>query len=132
MRGIRLDDHLGHLIPPGRLARATIESGLISAMEQHRFLAGHGIPSTPTSYVVTMHPADRAWLSPDTEDEVTRALTRHAERARLLIVGEIAVRFEADATIAQGKPAFWAGFAEHDLLVLAGPKAALDVFTARA
>lgn len=125
---LRLDDPLGHLVPPGSLHPAQIERELAEAMEQRRFLAGHGVASVPTRYVVSMHPSDRAWLSPFTEDRAARALARHADRAGHLIVGEISVEFESDPDARPGKPSYWVGFSEGDLLVLASPRAAATVF----
>lgn len=98
-------------------------------MDQHRFVAGLGVPSVPTRYVVRLNPADRAWLEPDTEDRLARALARHAEASGLLIIGDLEVEFEADPAAAAGRPSFWAGFVEDDLLVLADPSAAIQVFT---
>ena len=126
-RVIRLDDPLGHLVPPGLLRADAIEAGLITAMEQNRFASGLGIPSVPTRYVVRMNPSDRAWLEPDTEDVLARAIARYAERAGYLIIGELAVEFAVEPDAALGRPSFWAGFAEDDLLVLAAPSAALQI-----
>jgi hypothetical protein len=104
---------------------------LIEAMDEHRWSAGHGVPSAPTRFVVRMNPADRAWLDPGTEDRLARALERHAESTGLLLVGPISVDLECDLATALGRPRYCAGFAEHDLLVLAHPAAALDVFARR-
>lgn len=121
-------DALGHLVPPGALTFDALITGVIDSMEQRRYSSGHGIPSVPTRYVVTMNPADRAWFDPSTEDRVASALHRAAERAGFLVIGGIEVAFETDAATAPGRPLFWAGFAEDDLLVLAGPSAVVDVF----
>lgn len=129
-RVIRLDDPLGHLIPPGALAYPALERGLIESMERRKYLAGHGVPSVPTRYVVRMSPADRAWLDPTTEDLLARALTRYAERADYLIVGSIEVELEVEPSAMSGRPTFWVGFVDEDLLVL-GARAALDVFSRR-
>lgn len=131
MRTIRLDDPLGHLVPPGTLGLSDIESGLIAAMDQHCYTAGIGLPSVPTRYVVRMNPADRAWLDPTTEDVLARALTRHAEAAGVLLLGDLEIEFRADPQAQLGRPSFWAGYTEGDLLVLADPNAALRVFAGR-
>jgi hypothetical protein len=132
MRVMQPDDHLGHLVPPGRLTFGDLRDRLFETMYARRFLAGHGIPSVPTRYVVAMNTADRAWLDPTTEDRLSRALTEHAESAGWLLVGPLEVEIECDMTVEQGRPRTWAGFRDDDLLVLAGPKAALDVFASRA
>ena len=98
-------------------------------MERKRFTAGLGVPSVPTRYVVAMNPSDRAWLGPGTEDRLARALERRAEEAGSLMLGSIEVEFDCDADLAPGRPRVWCGFAGEDLMVLAGPEAALDVFT---
>lgn len=128
MRPMQLDDPLGHLVPPGLLTSEAIERLLIRAMDQRRFSGGHGVPSVPTRYVMTMHPADRAWLDPRTEDRMARVLARRAEQTGQLIIGRIQVEFRAEDGLALGKPRTWVGFAEDDLLVLASPAAVLDVF----
>lgn len=128
-RVIDLQDHLGFLVPPSMLTEGAVASSLFSMMDQKRFRAGLGIPSIPTRYVVTMNPADRAWLNPFAEDRIAAALTRHAESCGLLIVGDVVVEFECDDAVAQGMPRYWAGFAEDDLLVLADPTAAAEVFS---
>jgi len=125
----RQDDTLGYLIPPGQLRPSGIEQLLATAMERKRFTAGLGVPSVPTRYVVAMNPSDRAWLGPGIEDQLARALERHAEETGLLIIGPLEVEFDCDADLAPGRPRVWCGFAGEDLLVLAGPEAALDVFT---
>jgi len=127
---MRSDDHLGHLVPPGEMTTADLERALVEAMDRSRFAAGLGIPSIPTRYVVRLHPADRAWLDPSTEDALARALGRHAEAAGHLIVGDLEVEIEAHFGTALRRPSVWAGFAETDLLVLASPRAAADVFAA--
>lgn len=131
MRSMRLDDPLGHLVPPGSLRPSDLLADLVEVMERHRFLAGIGVPSVPTRYAVRMNPADRAWLDPTTEDELARALTAHAERMGALVVGAIEVELRSDPGAALGRPSYWAGFAEDDLLVLADPSAATDVFAGR-
>lgn len=132
MRSLKREDHLGHLIARGTLSRDDLTRGLIETMTQRRYLAGHGIPSVPTRYVVSMHTGDRAWFAPDTEDLLVRTLTAHAERAGYLLIGGLEVELECDDALEQGAPTYWAGFRDTDLLVLAGPKAALDVFASRA
>ena len=131
MRVMKRDDHLGHLVPRGLLTLSGLGRDLVETMTRRRYLAGHGIPSVPTRYVVSMHTGDRAWFAPDAEDVLARMLTAHAEAAGYLLVGELAVEFECDDSVEQGAPGYWAGFCDDDLLVLAGPKAALDVFAAR-
>lgn len=125
-------EHLGHLIPPGSLSPGVIERELIAAMDARRFMAGLGVPSVPTRYVVSMNPADRAWLDPTTEDALERSLAAHAERAGYLILGRIELTFRGDKRIPMGKPSVWIGFAEGDLLVLSNADAAADVFSASA
>lgn len=125
-----MGDHLGHLVPPGRLRRPHLEQGLLAALEHGRFTAGIGVPSAPTRYVVSMHPADRAWLDPELQDILARVLERHAERVGLLVVGGVQVEFETRPELEQGRPQFWAGFVEDDLLVLADANAAAEVFAA--
>lgn len=128
MGGNRRTDALGHLIPPGRLRPSSIEQLAAEAMSARRFSAGIGVPSVPTRYVIAMHPADRAWLSPWTEDEIARTLEHRAEEAGMLLLGPVEVEFRIDATLPIGEPRVWCGFAGEDLLVLAGPEAALQVF----
>lgn len=125
---MRLDDPLGHLIPPGSLTPEQIERALIEAMDSRRFAAGLGVPSVPTRYVVTMNPSDRAHLDPTTEDDMAAALARHADGTGSLILGEIVVEFRADPDMALGRPRVWVGFADVDLLVLHSPDAAAQVF----
>jgi hypothetical protein len=127
---MRFHDHLGHLVPPSEVTEADLEHALVEAMDRSRFAAGLGIPSVPTRYVVRLHPADRAWLEPSTEDILARALARHAEDAGYLIVGDLEIELEAHFGTALRRPTVWAGFAETDLLVLASPRAAADVFAA--
>ncbi|MDX1448422.1 MAG: FhaA domain-containing protein, partial [Acidimicrobiia bacterium] len=93
---MRLDDPLGHLIPPGTLTEAEISRGLIDAMDRKRFSAGLGVPSVPTRFVVTMHPSDRAYLDPRAEDRMADALARHADRSGWLVLGSIDVEFRID------------------------------------
>jgi hypothetical protein len=127
-RIIDLTGRLGHLIPPGALSPGRLERELVETMDRHRFLGGFGVPSAPTRYVVRMNPADRVQFSPYTEDRLARALARHAETAGVLLLGPLEVELVADADLARGTCAAWAGFGDRDLLVLAAPKAALDVF----
>lgn len=124
----RRDDLLGYLIPPGSVRASDIERGLLGAMEQRRFVAGLGVPSVPTRYVVGLHPADRAWLDPCLEEDLAGRLARRAEQAGYLILGDIEVELEPDGDVAMGRPRYWAGFSGGDLMVLAGPEAALEVF----
>ena len=128
MGHMRLDDPLGHLIPPGTLTEAEISRGLIDAMDRKRFSAGLGVPSVPTRFVVTMHPSDRAYLDPRAEDRMADALARHADRSGWLVLGSIDVEFRIDRDLQVGRPRFWVGFAETDLLVLADADAAAAVF----
>lgn len=131
-RGINSDsepcDLLGHLVPQGELSVGDVETGLVEAMLGRRFLAGLGVPSVPTRYVVHMDPSDRVWMPPGAEDRMARALVRAAETAGYLIVGLPLVEFVADPRLSPGRPTYWAGFAEEDLLVLADPRAAAQVF----
>lgn len=128
-RVTRHEDPLGYLIPPGRLFPSGIEQLLATTMEGKRFTAGLGVPSVPTRYVMSMNPSDRAWLAPGTEDAIARALERRADAAGLLLLGPIEVEFDCDADLAPGRPRVWCGFAGEDLMVLAGPEAALEVWT---
>lgn len=132
MRGnkriIGLDDRLGHLIPGSALTLDRLERTLVQASAQHRYLAGHGVPSIPTRYVVRMSPADRAWLGPNSEDLLARAVESHADRSGALVVGTVDVAFKSDPMIHPGRPQVWAGFAEDDLLVLSSPRAAVEIF----
>ncbi|MFA5890074.1 MAG: FhaA domain-containing protein [Actinomycetota bacterium] len=107
-----------------------VEEALVEVMLGRRFLAGLGVPSVPTRYVVHMEPSDRVWMPAGAEDRMARALVRAAETAGFLIVGLPVVEFIADPRIASGHPTYWAGFAEEDLLVLADPHAAVEVFAA--
>lgn len=127
-RVIGLDDRLGHLIPRGALSLERIERALIDAAEHHRYLAGHGVPSIPTRYVVRMSPADRAWLGPDSEDLLARAVESHADRSGSVVMGTVQVSFRPDPIVHPGRPQVWAGFTESDLLVLSSPRAAVEVF----
>lgn len=43
-------------------------------------------------------------------------------------MGPIDVRFETDEATAPGRPLYWAGFREGDLMVLASPGAAIEAF----
>ena len=108
MRSMHTSDHLGHLIPAGRLRRPHLEQGLRSAMNKRR------AAETPSRFVVAMHPADLAWLDPTLPDLLARSLQAAAGAPRSLVV-----EFEAKASLSQGCPQFWAGFAGDDLLVLA-------------
>jgi len=128
MRANELKDGLGHLIPPGQLQPSSIEQLAAEAMSARRFSAGIGVPSVPTRYVVAMHPADRAWLSPWTEDQIARALERRADEAGMLLLGRVEVEFRIDDTQPIGQARVWCGFAGEDLLVLASPEASLQVF----
>lgn len=128
MREMGRDGTLGHLVPPGKLDARAIRTALFAALDRQRFLAGIGIPSAPTRFVVAMHPSDRVWLPPATEDDCARVLAARAEASRMLMVGPIEVRFEVDPARPLGDPAVWVGFAETDLLVLADPSAAAEVF----
>lgn len=122
------DDPLGHLIPPGTLREDQIERALLEAMEAKRFSAGLGVPSVPTRYVMTMHPSDRAYLDPRTEDRMAAALERRAGEAGWLLLGPVEVGFRIDAALAVGRPRTWVGFTDTDLLVLADAEAAAQVF----
>ena len=119
---------MGHLVPPGTLSPVKLEGMLIEAMDDRRFMAGLGVPSVPTRYVVSMNPADRAWFDPRAEERLSAALAEHAENAGYLILGDIVVQLRADRRLALGRPYVWIGFAEGDLLVLANPSAATSVF----
>lgn len=121
-------DRLGHLIPPGTLALERLENLLIQAAASDRFLAGHGIPSIPTRFVIRMAPSDRAWLGPHAQDLLARAIESHADRSGALILGAVEVGFRSDPMIHPGHPQVWAGFAEDDLLVLSSPRAAAEIF----
>jgi hypothetical protein len=121
-------DRLGHLIPASTLTLERLEGALIQAAANHRFLAGHGIPSIPTRFVIRMAPADRAWLGPHSEDLLARAVESHADRTGSLVVGSVDVAFRPDPMIHPGHPQIWAGFTEDDLLVLSSPRAAVEIF----
>ncbi|MFN2613694.1 MAG: FhaA domain-containing protein [Actinomycetota bacterium] len=126
-----LEAVLGALVPPGRVAPGQILSGLVEVMESRRYFAGHGVPSVPTRYVVGLHPADRAAFTPLIEERLARALTNYAERSGFLIVGDLTVELEPDHDTVHGRPVFWAGFSDDDLLVLSSPRAAASVFAGR-
>lgn len=127
MGGMRIDDPLGHLVPPGALEPDRMERDLGDLLDRRLFAGGFGVPSVPTRFVVRMNPADRAWLAAGLEDRLARALERRAERAGALVVGEIDVAFESEPDAMRGRPSYWAGYAERDLIVLdAG--SALQVF----
>ena len=126
-----LEEVLGSLIPPGRVGPSLLLSHLVSVMEGKTYLAGHGVPSVPTRYVVGLHPADRAAIPPVAEERLARALTDYAERSGFFIVGDLTVELEPDPETAQGRPVVWAGFTDDDLLVLSSPRAATTVFAGR-
>jgi hypothetical protein len=98
---MRVDDHLGHLVPPGRVRRPQLEQGLRLALERS---------PAATRLVVTLNPSDRAWLDPYLEDDLARALRAH-----------VSIEFEANDAVPPGVPQFWAG--TGDVLVLAGEPA---------
>lgn len=127
-RAIRPDDQLGHLVPPGQLLPSDVLAAVTAAIEPHRYRSGLGVPSTPSRFVVRMHPADRAWLPAGFEAQVREAATAHADRAGLLVLDGIDVRFETDSACEMGTVAIRAGYAERDLLVLRDPAAALTAF----
>jgi hypothetical protein len=105
MRSMGIDDRLGHLVPPGRLRRPALEAGLAASIEQ----MGRGRRTSPTRYVVAMHPADLAWLDPTLPDLLERSLSQRAP---------ITIEFRSDPALEQGCPQFWAGIAGQDLLLL--------------
>ncbi|HEX9775827.1 MAG TPA: FhaA domain-containing protein [Actinomycetota bacterium] len=130
VNGVR--DHLGHLIPRGSVGERAIRRALIEVMDRERYRSGNGVPAIPTRYVVRMHPADRAWFDPATESRLALELTTRAQDVGLLQIGEVTVELRADPRLVPGCPTYWCGFGEGDLLVLADPSAALDVFGGRA
>lgn len=123
-----LADPLGWVIPPGSVHEVELAANLCRAMEQARWRAGTGVPTVPTRYVITMHPADRAWINAFAPERLSGALTRHAEDAGLLLVGDIDVELRAEPGTPAGHPRYWAGFSDSDLLILADPSAAIDAF----
>ncbi len=117
MRSKCTNDHLGHLVPPGRVRRPHLEHGLTTAMRRLRTNR-----TVPTRYVVSMHPSDLAWLDPYLPELLARSLARTLAKPR-----EITVEFEPDADLEPGRPRFWAGFAGDDLLVLSNADVKADV-----
>ena len=121
-------DHLGHLVPYGQLEPSRIERELSALLDRRLYSAGLGVPSVPTRFIVRMAPADRAWMPAGIEDEIGRRLTARTERAGSLFVGEIRVDFEVEPDAMAGRPAYWAGYTEGDLVVLVDLATAADVF----
>ena len=127
---LRLDDRLGHLVPPGQLVPADLESALVAAIDSHRYASGLGVPSVPTRFTLRLHPADRAWLPPDAARTAAEAATAHADRIGLLLLDGITVRFETDLACDMGTVSVHAGYSERDLVVLNDPAAAATAFAA--
>jgi hypothetical protein len=97
---VRLNDPLGHLVPPGQLLPSDLIRGLLASLESSP------IPGRPaaTSFQVRMHPADRAWLPAGFEAEASRILTEHADTSGMFALDGIRVEFISDEACDMGRP----------------------------
>lgn len=129
---LRLDDPLGHLVPPGQLIPSDITAAIRKCIDAHRYGTGLGVPSIPSRFVVRMHPADRAFLPPGFQREAAATATSHADSLGLLMLDGIRVSFQTDLECEMGTLAVSAGYSEQDLVVLRDPSAAATTFKANA
>jgi hypothetical protein len=97
---VRLNDPLGHLVPPGQLLPSDLIRGLLASLESSP------IPGRPaaTSFQVRMPPADRAWLPAGFEAEASRILTEHADTSGMFALDGIRVEFISDEACDMGRP----------------------------
>lgn len=128
---LRIDDPIGHLVPPGQLLPQDVIDAVLVCFDGNRYGTGIGVPSVPTRFTVRLHPADRAWLPAGFQRRVAAAATERADDLGLLVLDGIRVEFETDLSCDMGTVAVTPGYTERDLVVLRNPAAAASAFSAQ-
>lgn len=107
-RTLRLNDPLGHMVPPGQILPSDLTRALVRSLDDSVAATRSGRPAA-SRFLVRMHPADRAWLPAGFERDLARILTEHADTSDLAILDGIEVRFEPDPACDLGHPSVFAG-----------------------